>query len=121
MDSIPVIYNCPQKIVLKRKNSQIHLSASPVIEEENLVAYASKSYLQKKKSLCLPRFVKKPFHLKRTNHQSLADPPCSLGLRSSGISARLCVPYLTSCLVLWFGAVLLLVWGDCVSTELMDC
>lgn len=73
---------------------------------------------------CLLRFVKKQFHLGRTNHQSTADPPSPLGLRCGGISARLkflCAACVTSCLVLWFSAVLLLLWGDCGSSELMDC
>lgn len=119
MHSIPVICNWPQKLVLERKNSQIHLSALPVIEEGEPCCLCFEELFVEKK-VCLPRFVKKQFHLQRRNHQSIADPPSSLGLRSSGISVRLCVP-LSDLLLLWFSAVLLLVRGDCVSRELMDC
>lgn len=98
MRSVPVIYNHPQKLVLKRKNSQIRLSASPVTEEGGALLPMPWRAVCSKKTVCLPRFVKKQFHLQRTNHSSSADPPSSLVLRSSGISARLYVPCLTSCL-----------------------
>lgn len=100
MHSVPVIYNHPQKLVLKRKNSKIRLSASPVTEEGEPCCLCLEELFAVKKKLfiCLPRFVKKQFHLQRTNHSSFADPPSSLVLRSSGISARLRVPCLTFCL-----------------------
>lgn len=116
--SIPVIYSYLQKVVLKRKNSQIHLSVSPVIEEgEPCCLYLEDLFVEKK--VFLPRFVRKLFHSQRTNHQSSANSPFSLGLRSSGISARLCVPSLTSRMMLWFSSVLLQIWGNCASSELM--
>lgn len=125
MHSICVIHNRPQKLALERKNSQIHLSASPVIEEEQpCCPCLEEPFAEKKKFICLPRFVKKQFHIERTSHQISADPPSSLGLRSSSILVRLKfqhAPCVTSCPVLWFSAVLLLVWGDCNSSELMDC
>lgn len=63
-----------KKVVLKRKNSQIHLSVSPVIEEgEPCCLYLEDLFVEKK--VFLPRFVRKLFHLQRTNHQSSANSP----------------------------------------------
>lgn len=74
LHSIPVIYNCPQKLVLKRKNSQIHLSASPVIEEGNLVVYASKSCLQKKEVYLSPQICKETISLRENKSPELCSP-----------------------------------------------
>lgn len=64
---------------------------------ETLLPMPWRAVCSKKLYICLPQICKETVSL-RTNHQSSADPPSSLGLRSRGISARLCVPCLTSCL-----------------------
>lgn len=112
MHSVPVIYNHPQKLVLKRKNSQIRLSASPVTEEgEPCCLCLEELFAVKKKTVYLsPQICKETVSLTENKSLELGRPSLLSGAEIQWHFSKTVCALSDLLLVLWFSAVLLLVW-----------